>query len=35
MGDDHPRPGTSIDHATFCDVDHRSGNDDSSATPAP
>ena len=35
MGDDQPRPGTSIDHATFSVVDQRSGSDDSSAMPDP
>src|SRR5687767_14259810 len=35
IGDDHPRPGISTAHATFSDVDHFSGSDDWSATPAP
>jgi hypothetical protein len=33
-GDDHPRPGTSTDHATFSVVDHRSGNSAPSAMPS-
>src|SRR5512139_3138744 len=35
MGDDQPRPGTSMDQATLSVFDHRSGSDEPSATPAP
>src|SRR5687768_1767953 len=33
MGDDHPRPGTSIDHATLSVADQRSGSFEPSAMP--
>lgn len=35
MGDDQPRPGTSVDHATFRETDQVSGRDDASAIPDP